>query len=319
MITTMSKKELKLKFNLFLKYLVSKIEKRRGNFITVHERPIRASSLRLLPKESDKILPPTAVVIQGPILKTNDFTLESVKLYKRHFDQSFIILSTWNDENPDYLEKIKKAGGIVVVSPKPENPGLRNANMQIITTAAGMKKAKELGALYALKTRTDQRIYGRHVMEFLLNLLEIFPLEKSSKQKKRIIGVSWNTKLEIIYNFSDIFQFGTIEDMCAYWAHDPIAERQGDKTTFINGAHMTTEAQLFTRFLKRVGVEFTASREEWQKTVATQTVVIDAFPLDLYFYKYDRFREYKDLSYEYRVRDVTFVEWVNLHVKYKNS
>ncbi|MDO8591177.1 MAG: WavE lipopolysaccharide synthesis family protein [bacterium] len=315
----MNPEELTQKLNIFLKYLLSLIERKRGNFITLHERPMYIKNLRLLPPESNTKLPKTAVVIQGPILKTHDFTLETVRLYKRNFVKSSIIVSTWKDEDPDYLEKIKGVGGIVVVSEKPLNPGLRNANMQIVTTSAGMGKAQELGATYALKTRTDQRMYGRQVMEFLTNLLDIFPISKSLKQKKRVVGFSWNTKLETLYNFSDTFQFGTIEDMLAYWPHDLIYERPGDKTTFATGEHMTTEAQLFTRFLKRVGAEFPASREEWQKTLATQAIVIDAFPLDLYFYKYDRSREYRDLSYEYRMRDVTFVEWFNLYIKYKNS
>ncbi len=315
----MNPEELSQKLNIFLKYLLSLIERKRGNFITLHERPIYIGNLRLLPPESDTKLPKNALVIQGPILKVNDFTLETVKLYKRNFAQSLIIVSTWNDEEPEYLEKIKEAGALVVVSEKPENPGLRNTNMQIASAAAGMKKAKELGALYALKTRTDQRMYGRQVMEFLLNLLDIFPLSLNSKQKKRIVGFSWNTKLETLYNFSDTFQFGAIEDMLLYWPHDLIAERQGDRTSFANGEHMTTEAQLFTRFLKRVGIEFKISREEWQKTLATRAIVIDAFPLDLYFHKYERFREYKDFSYEYRMRDVSFVEWFNLYMKYKNS
>src|SRR3989338_3462959 len=121
----MNHEELSQKLNMFLKYLLSLIERKRGNFITLHERPMYIKNLRLLPPESDTKLPATAVVIQGPILKVNDFTLETVRLYKRNFDQSFIIVSTWDDEDQQYLKKIKDAGAIVVTSAKPENCGLR--------------------------------------------------------------------------------------------------------------------------------------------------------------------------------------------------
>src|SRR6185503_18158218 len=110
---------------------------------------------------------------------------------------------------------------------KPENGGLRNTNFQIVSTSAGMDKAKALGAQYVIKTRTDQRMYSRHIMEFLVNLLTVFPIEKRLGQKGRIVGLNLNTKLDILYHFSDMFQFGTIEDLNAYWAMDLIRERQG--------------------------------------------------------------------------------------------
>jgi len=304
--------------NKTLKELAGLVEKKMGSYITFHERPIHPSMLRDFHEQPEKSLPKTAVVIQGPILKTDDFTLESVKLYRKNFSQSLIIVSTWKDENPEYLEKIKKEGAVIVLSEKPAYPGPKNLNMQLVSAGNGMKKAKELGALYAMKTRTDQRMYGRHVMEFLVNMAEMFPPAPESKQKRRLVGVGGGALKYNIYHFSDVFNFGQIDDMVLYWNPKLVTlgdlELKRDDST----SNLISESYLITEFLKANGMSPKMTHEDWWRSAARYCVLIDTPSLDVYWPKYAKYREYRLISYIYPVKEVSFAEWVNFYKKYNS-
>ena len=92
----------------FLKFFISIFEKFSNLFITFHLRPARADRVKYLSSDymshtGYKI----AIVMQGPILKEDDFTFETLKLYSKIFSQHHIIFSTWEDEELSHLNKIK--------------------------------------------------------------------------------------------------------------------------------------------------------------------------------------------------------------------
>ncbi len=89
----------------------------------------------------------TCAVVQGNIRRGTD---EVLACLARHFDR--VILSTWDDENPD---KIPKGGFEVVLNKKPLVTGYSHRNFQRLSTAAGLRRAEELGATHVLKWRTD--------------------------------------------------------------------------------------------------------------------------------------------------------------------
>ena len=78
-----------------------------NGYITFHIRPKRSSDTDVC-SDSLNIYPKVAIIIQGPLLKKNNFTIETVKLYKKIFSNYLIILSTWEDEDQEYLSEIKK-------------------------------------------------------------------------------------------------------------------------------------------------------------------------------------------------------------------
>ena len=77
-------------------------------------------------------------------------TDEVLACMARHFDR--VILSTWEDENPD---KIPKGDFEVILNKKPPVPGYSHRNFQRLSTAAGLRLAEEWGATHVLKWRTD--------------------------------------------------------------------------------------------------------------------------------------------------------------------
>ena len=54
-------------------------------------------------KESD-----CAIIIQGPVITKNKFTLETVKLYLKLHPNAYIILSTWDDTSKEVIELFNK-------------------------------------------------------------------------------------------------------------------------------------------------------------------------------------------------------------------
>ena len=75
----------------------------------------------------------TALVMQGPILLSNDFTFETLKLYRKIFPRTRLILSTWEDENAEELIKIRELGVEVILNNKPNYSGPANINFQIVS------------------------------------------------------------------------------------------------------------------------------------------------------------------------------------------
>jgi len=113
------------------------------NYITYHQRPIKADSIRTF-SQSELKLPQLAIVIQGPIITANEFTFETIKLYKQHFPNAIIILSTWRDEQQIALTMIDSLGILVLLNEKPNFTGVSNINMQVVSSRAGVKKANLL-------------------------------------------------------------------------------------------------------------------------------------------------------------------------------
>lgn len=88
----------------------------------------------------------TACVIQGDIRENFEIVLFEMQ---KHFD--IIIISTWNDEK----DKIPDGDFNIILNDKPHSTGYSHRNYQRFSTARGVAKAKELGADYVLKWRTD--------------------------------------------------------------------------------------------------------------------------------------------------------------------
>jgi hypothetical protein len=89
----------------------------------------------------------TCAVVQGNIRRGTD---EVLKCLVQHFD--LVILSTWEDELP---ENIPFGTWELVTSRKPAEHGNSHRNFQRLSSAAGLRRAEELGATHVLKWRTD--------------------------------------------------------------------------------------------------------------------------------------------------------------------
>jgi len=306
-----------LKDRGFLRLISLSNEPSQRMYFTCHLRPIFTDEIETLPDnfyEFSNI----AIVIQGPIIKENDFTFESVRLYKKIFHKSKIILSTWNDEDQSYLEKFKNEDIFVVLNNKPTNSGISNVNYQVISSYSGIQKAKELDCLYSLKTRSDQRIYATNTEAVLLSILKSFPLKQPSiHQLGRIVAISLNTYKYRLYSVSDMFLFGYTSDLDKFWS-PPLDEREKVAPDYLETLgnmekNLFPESYLLTNYLNKI--EYTPAwtiSDSWD-VYSEIFCIVDKEIFDLYWPKYQNELEYRDVSYDFIKTNklFNFADWLN--------
>lgn len=294
--------------------VLRRIESSTESFFTFHRRPMRAANHG---NDPDALLmaPHSAVVIQGPILRVSDFTLETIKLYRKTFPLSDVILSTWNDEDPMVLESCRAAGATVVANQKPSFAGPSNVNFQLVSTYGGILEAERLGAEYVLKIRSDERMYGVNVMEFLINLLNMFAVSGGYVQRQRLVTLGATTAKYHPYYFGDLFLFGHIADMKMYWGFPLLRSNIAplDRVLF------NPEIHLAAAFLEKTGRVLAWTIGDSWRAYTDQCVIIDAATLDLYCHKYARWKEDRSKTYHYYARpqgSFSFHEWFNLYTNF---
>lgn len=269
-----------------------------------------------------------AFVVQGPIVKSNSFTYETLKLYKFKYPNAIIILSTWEEYREEVNSWSRKLGIIILINSKPQISGFSNINLQIVSSRNGINKAKELGAEYVIKTRTDQRFYADSVDQYLINILNTFPINSNiPKQKNRILGLSLNTFKYRMYGLSDMFTFGHISDMLLYW--DITLDERTFDTEDIKKFNQTLrtfanwricEVYLMTEFLQKTNHKLLWTIEDSWKAFSNQFCIIDSKSIDLYWGKYnlleDRWLNYDDKINKYE--ELSFKEWLNMYSNFSN-
>jgi|GEM_PF-811365 len=287
------------------------------SFITYHVRPSRCSSYGLtadhFPEEK------VAVVIQGPLLTFQDFTLETVKLYRQIFPYCQLIISTWADEDGILLKKLSDAGAHVVLNEKPARPGSMNINMQLRSARNGIVHAEQSGATYVLKTRSDYRIYNPYFFIDALNLLNAFPLSPAtqSMQKMRLIALS-DLNRYVIYSVQDRNMFGHMTDMIKYWS-PPEDDRDKPGDDLQNPLQLArfgyAESYLFTRYMSGIGRELKWSLTDFWDILKEHFVIMDEAAADAYWCKHVRNLEYRYKQYTFNsnFERFGFLDWLRLY------
>lgn len=308
---------------LFLECTFEAVKATSGAFFTYHDRPVMAAAVGA-ERGGTRDLESLALVIQGPIVNDDDFTLETLKIYQRTFKGARIILSTWEDEAAVAVEQCEDMGITVLQNAKPEYRGESNINLQIVSALNGVRLAKACGAEHVLKLRTDQRIYGPNAADTFYAIIDTFPVNGGwPKQKKRIVGCNLNTFKYRMYGLSDMLLFGCSDDMLTYWDVALDERRFGVDDRRRAGASLRAEAErrvcevyLATEFLKRVGRELQWSLKDSWNAFRDHFCIVDREHLDLYWPKYSS-REHRWLSYgkDQRCQELSFGEWLHLYAR----
>ena len=88
-------------------HLFSALETKLGSYITLHRRPIRNSSFGRSSFPTPQ-LPPYAVILRGILVAKDDFTVETVLMYKKLFPGAPIIVSTLESASAAIVERLKR-------------------------------------------------------------------------------------------------------------------------------------------------------------------------------------------------------------------
>ena len=293
------------------------IENALGEFVTLHTRPITAVNNGAIP-DVEAQLGKVCFVMQGPIAEEQDFTVQTVALYRRIFPNVLIIVSTWRNSNPSVIERLRVHSALVVQSEMPIDAGPGNINLQIASTRAGLEVAKTQRIDYILKTRTDIRIYAGDFLIHAQDLLELFPLGGAAKlvQKRRLLSISAGNKY--LLNFvPDLNMFGHIEDMERYWSakmdmrgEAPVLRKIQDIAKY-----GLSEAYLFNSYCTRLGLQNDFSLEGYWNILRDYFVVMDLFSADAYWMRHNRYRENKNIHYygPNTYDNFGFKDWLRLY------
>tara|TARA_B100001250_G_C19721568_1_gene754108 strand:- start:284 stop:1294 length:1011 start_codon:yes stop_codon:yes gene_type:complete len=305
------------KFIRTIKWFFSRINQYKAVYITEKVRPVRASLFSSYVKDySDDV----AILMQGPIIEDDNFTFETIKLYRRNFPNSFLVLSTWN--NQFVHNSFIKDNNIIVVKglPYQGSKGYGSTNFQIIGNQNGIKRINEIGVKYTLKTRTDQRFYNEDLLLLLKDNIELFPLNNilCTNQNKRLIGMSFDTFLYRLYGLSDMFLFGDSSDVASY-LNCNLDNRDFSNYILDNETQRKysleniCEVYFMTEFLKRKGVIIDWSLEQSWREFAERFIILDSYSLGFFWPKYsyieDRWRNFKC---DEQNLEMTYSKWLRL-------
>jgi hypothetical protein len=299
------------------------LNKKSSKFFTYHFRPRMDCDFKL--KSNVESCANMSIVIQGS-LGNDVFVVDTVKIYKRLFPNSQIIVSTWDDECVDIIKSIEDLGVVVILNSKPANRGISNINLQILSTRRGVEIAKKSGSEFVLKVRTDQRLYATNTYGFFKNLLSIFPVS-SENARNRIIGVSLNTFMYRMYGLSDMLMFGHVDDIMKFWGvkldeREPEYPFDANKATLRDFAEWNVcEVYLTTEYLKSVGHTPKWTLEDSLNVFKKYFCIIDKESIDLFWNKYTTL-EYRWSRYDLEenvFREISFRDWLEIYLSENNS
>lgn len=273
------------------------------------------------------------IIIQGQLIKRNDFTKETVRIYKKIFPMATIIISTWVGEDETLIDELREEECIVILCDPPKPMGLCHLNYQIVSTQEGLKKAKELGLKYCLKNRSDLRLNYKYSLEYLTSLLNIFKVKGNDVPLNgRIITLNGIPgQMFFPYWIQDYTYFGYTDDLIDLFditldernQHNSGIWQLGDDYVkngkdFYN--HISPEMYVIINFLKKyVDISSLTVKDSWYY-IKNYFLVVDFEDLNVVWDKYNRLwmnkfmGEYDGkLTYKTAYMPLTFQNFVNLY------
>ena len=307
------------------------IKKERGllidftneNYLTFHLRPKHSKNFEL--ESTCQINEKIAIIIQGPIKDKFKFLRNTLNIYKKIFKNSIIIISTWENENIELISSLKSENIFIIFNKEPEK-AQSNINHQIYSTNKALNLAKEYGAKFSLKTRSDIRINKNNLESFLVSLINTFPVKKNNVINSRIIIPSLITFKYRIYSLSDIVMFGETNDLLKYFRNETFTvglQKFGlnENNLLKNETPVIAEIFLCSRFIDQINGEISWTLNGWWESLKDYFCIIDNSSLDLFWYKYDWEFEYRYLrTYSNKfARAIDFQDWLSLYNNSQNN
>ena len=154
----------------FLQYCFAEQDQSGKEYLSIFERPKYPKDVVSIEEETE-IQRKCAIIMQGPLAREDNFTLNTVRIYGKLYPGVMVIVSTWEGEDPEVIRQLNSEPNCrAICSKTPEHSGFLNLNYQITTTMTGLREAKQVGREYAFKSRTDNRISTRGIFEFLFTI-----------------------------------------------------------------------------------------------------------------------------------------------------
>lgn len=298
--------------NLMMPYSMA-VEEESNCYITYDLYPKMAEDYNDWLYYSGKDTKKSCILMTGQPRLEENFTLETVRFYGKCYPGITVIVSTWEGEDDETISSLEKEKNcVLVLTPMPKESGDGSINYQRVAGLEGVKKAKELGFQYVLKTRSDTRVTMPGVIDELTDLIERYPLEENAgegKQSERII--LFNAYLLLPFMESQMFYFGGVDDLIVlfsdvsmavkrhetYSANEFIAKEYTYSDMFANGNILSDFAKYF---FSEMGVNVQCKIDCWWKTLGERTICLPLSYLRPLWVKYDYNHEQSDFMWLYR-------------------
>mgnify|MGYP001346791518 CR=1 FL=1 len=289
----------------------------KNMYITERYRPVYANrdKRNFIDKTSD-----VAILMRGQIEKIDEFTKNTLKMYRINYPNAPILLSTWEHciDDDFYLFAEKKKIQLVLTKFEAPKTGHKNDNLQIISNVNGLKEVLKKNIKYTISTRSDQRFYYSNVLSYLKNILSIYryPISNNTKDKQinRLVAMSFDTLMYRLYSIEDMFLFGLTEDVFNYWNSDHdirVFDKKKNICTLKELAkRRESEVYFMTEFLKRNGHDLKWTLKDYFEVIKNRFIIIDSHSLDFLWPKYsffeERFKDFEGIKY----KEISFSDWL---------
>ncbi len=286
------------------------------DYLTYVARPILADDINTWSDLSPDGGAGTAIILAGPMVYENHFTYDTIRLYRKHYPEALIILSTWADqEAKDYLKDVQDDKTLIELSERTDEQDDIQYRNQVHTA---LQTASEWGVTHVLSTSSQHRLYAPNLIDYFKGIQKTFPLPADHPQKKRIITSNHVAAKYIPYHINAAVMFGHMHDMLNYWAAPNDGHPQlppVDRTASVIERSKIDPGCYYTRsYLERIGVEFNPEslRDSW-RIMAEQFCFVDCQTIDLFWRIPNTKNEKRSIDYGMRgTKRWTFQDWLTL-------
>lgn len=283
------------KIQVFLKFCTNIFE--ISDYFISYKLFNKKERIALKKKIKKKIYPKIAIIIQGPLINKNKFTVETIKFYSNLYPETLIIFSSWKNDI-DQLKKEKFRKNIKLIENTiPSYQGYKNINLQSVSSKNAIMYAKKQRCKYVLKTRSDMRICDLNFIEYLLEAIKFYKTNTNSSlhQKERIITTSFTLRYRL-YGISDMIMFGNIHDIYKYFNILTTSNTENkflkfllklkfkDKNYFLQN-EFCPEIYFFSEFFKKLKIKLNWSVDDYIKKISNNFIIIDNKSLSVYWKK----------------------------------
>ncbi len=176
------------------------------------------------------------IVIQGPLVHENNYTITTAQIYRRLYPNIPIVISTWKGEaTEDFRQNCKSNSIVLLENDQPADRGYLNVNLQLESSFQGINYIKNhTGAQFVLKTRSDQRIYRLDFLLYFKNLIKTFPVNDNKLEGRLLAFGIPHSILFIPFHLSDHLHFGFTSDMLKLYSIPPMSDSDFFKYPMLN-------------------------------------------------------------------------------------
>jgi len=264
----------------------------------------------------------TAILIQGPIKDNIKFLSETVKIYKKNFPSTQVILSMWDYEEKLLNTFLRESLYKIIINKREDvkNPQIGNLNLQTWSTFKGLEYIRKCKKKYTIKQRVDGRIYNPNSINFFKSLSKSFPT--NSKKYSRILMSNIGTMKYRFFCLSDILIYGTTKDLLKYFKNEDyeVGLKKIDneidlKFPIKNKVPIVVETFLCIRYLQNFGINLKLNQRSWRKILKKYFLIFDVSNIDFFFNKHGQYFEerqiktYSNIDHEV----INFSDWLYLY------